>query len=140
MTFVDPEGDFEPLTAVKKAMEDKPEALAQLLENAPRRVHPHTKEEHIWVMKLSLSSKDEEVLETTKKRVLESSQAVQGVKKPKEAKKAKEESQGSLVAPLSESQLKKITKLLPAGEEKKLEVSHCKTARPAGTPPPNPLA
>ena len=34
-------------------MKDKPEALANLLENAPQCEHPHTKEKLIWVMEVS---------------------------------------------------------------------------------------
>ena len=36
-------------------MKDKPEALANLLENAPQCEHPHTKEKLIWVMEVSAS-------------------------------------------------------------------------------------
>ena len=96
-----------------------------MLENAPTLIHPHTKEKHIWVMKISLSNTSEEIHEDARKRQIESTQNVQGLKKPKLQAKNQDDSQEKelVVKDLPVLQVNRVVKLLPAGEDKKLEVN-----------------
>jgi len=55
MTSMKTGGKFEAVDDVKTKMAEKPDALANLLQNAPRVQHPYTREEMIWVAEISMS-------------------------------------------------------------------------------------
>ena len=73
-------GHFEDIEDVEKRMKDKPEQLANLLNNAPRQVHPHTLATQIWLATMKLDCSREDTRGEKRERHLESDQVVKAKK------------------------------------------------------------
>lgn len=129
-------GHFEDIEDVEKRMKDKPEQLANLLLNAPRQVHPHTKATQIWIATMKLDCSREDTRGEKRERHLESDQVVKAKKvkaltdRPRGNKKG--DGKGGAKADVEKvereldippNSIKRIETMLPAGEDVSVQVN-----------------
>ena len=129
-------GHFEDIEDVEKRMKDKPEQLANLLNNAPRQVHPHTLATQIWIATMKLDCSREDTRGEKRERHLESDQVVKAKKvkaltdRPRGNKKG--DGKGGAKADVEKvereldippNSIKRIETMLPAGEDVSVQVN-----------------
>ena len=128
-------GHFEDIEDVKIRMKEKPEQLANLLLNAPRQVHPHTKATHIWIATMKLDCSREDTRGEKRERHLESDQVVKAKKikalpdRPRGNKKGDGKGSKADVEKVEReldippNSIKRIETMLPAGEDVSVQVN-----------------